>query len=166
MDHVLDLLLFCTLSAHAFCPPPGPILPPPVLRTGPSTSLIANSVFESLPYNSDSSYTIKAAIGSTDIFHYSYTAPAYAESRSVYDTQSRIASVSKLFTVLAVILSVDKIGWENSIKDYIPELKGDVWDDVTISALAAQTSGLGKFVGSGACTLKCSGADSRQGIRW
>jgi CubicO group peptidase (beta-lactamase class C family) len=108
--------------------------------------LIPDSKFTSLSYNRDTSYAIKAQIGDTEIFSYDYTAPPYEADRpSVYETKFRIASVSKLYTVLAVVLSADQIGWEDSIKQYVPELQGDVWDDVKISALAGQTSGLGRF---------------------
>lgn len=47
--------------------------------------------------------------------------------------------------MLALLLSSDKIGWEDSIKKYVPELKDDAWDDVTISSLAGHMSGLGRF---------------------
>jgi CubicO group peptidase (beta-lactamase class C family) len=108
-----------------------------------------DSVFKEF---SDTSFAIKATIGNVEVFSHNYTAEPYIVERSVlpYDTQTRIGSVTKLFTVLAVILSQDKIAWEHSIRRYVPGLQGEVWDDVTVGSLCGHTSGLGRFV-SGVC---------------
>jgi hypothetical protein len=137
-------------SVLAFCPQPGPSLPPPALRNSVTDKLIPDLSFESLDFNADISYTIKATIGSKQIFRYAHVAPAYNPARKDIDnTKIRIGSVSKVFTALAVLLSSDKIGWEDSIKKHVPKLEGEVWDKVTISALAGHTSGIGKFVRCG-----------------
>lgn len=65
---------------------------------------------------------------------------------NLYDTQIRIASVTKVFTVLAVLLSRPSIGWEDSIVKFVPGLDEEVYAEVTIKSLAEQTSGLGRFV--------------------
>jgi hypothetical protein len=115
--------------------------------------MINDSAFEDLPFNKDTSYIIKAELGGTELFTHSWIAPQqYIPDKAVNpeNLQTRIASVTKLFTVLAVLLSEDKLSWEAGIREYVPELQGDVWDDVTIGALAGHTAGLGKFV-------RCSG---------
>lgn len=166
MRSLAFVLVASAPSALAFCPPPGPILAPPTLQNGPSQPLIPASSFESLVYNADTSYAIKAKIGGTEIFNYDYTAPPYADASRVelYETKVRIASVTKLFTVLSVILSADKIGWEDSINKYVTELQGDVWNEVTISALASQTSGLGRFVRTPLKLLKETLSNGKSGI--
>jgi CubicO group peptidase (beta-lactamase class C family) len=98
-------------------------------------------------FDEDSSYFIRAKVGSSRIYRHSHIAEPYAVAEQDPDNiKFCIASITKLFTVLAVILSKDKISWEGCIKEYVPELQGEVWNDVTIGALAAHTSGLGKFV--------------------
>lgn len=75
------------------------------------------------------------------------------------DTVYRIGSVSKVFTVLAFLAEVGDVVWNEPITKYVPELanhsaqassnnfdpvKDTDWDDITIGALAAQVSGLGR----------------------
>lgn len=84
------------------------------------------------------------------------------------DTVYRIGSVSKVFTVLAFLAEVGDMHWNTPITTFIPELAqysvqtlsqsfDDVrrtdWEDITIGALAAQVSGLGR-------DCKCSRARS------
>jgi hypothetical protein len=136
----------CVPLALALCPPPGPLLPPPVVK--PSGFAIPDSTFESLPWLSDTTFAIKAKIGSTDVFRYSHAAPGYHTSNvPLYGTKMRIGSVSKLYTVLALKIARKQIGWEDPIGKFIPELANNpAYKDVTISNLAGQTSGLGRFV--------------------
>lgn len=75
------------------------------------------------------------------------------------DTVYRLGSVSKIFTILAFLAEVGDIYWNQPITKFIPELAqysqrvstqdlDDVrrtdWDDITIGALAAQVSGIGR----------------------
>lgn len=75
------------------------------------------------------------------------------------DTVYRLGSVSKVFTVLAYLAEVGDVTWNEPITKYIPELanrSGEAsspnfdpvretdWEDITIGALAAQISGLGR----------------------
>jgi CubicO group peptidase (beta-lactamase class C family) len=48
--------------------------------------------------------------------------------------------VTKLFTVLALLLE-DDIGMEDPISKFVPELKDDKWEGVTVGMLAAQMGG-------------------------
>lgn len=83
------------------------------------------------------------------------------------NTVYRIGSVSKIFTVLAFLAEVGDTHWNTPITAFIPELArysartstqpvDDVrrtdWDDITVGALVAQVSGVGR-------DCKCSVAD-------
>ncbi|KAF2017479.1 beta-lactamase/transpeptidase-like protein [Aaosphaeria arxii CBS 175.79] len=132
-------------SALSYCPPPGALLPPPSLKNSTSGSPVSESALKELE-GDDTSFAIRATIGDKDVFSYGYLAPAYDHNNiGLYDTKFRVGSVTKVLTVLAVLLSEDKILFSDSIKKFVPELSGDVWDDVTIQSLADQTSGLGRF---------------------
>ncbi|KAF2655858.1 beta-lactamase/transpeptidase-like protein [Lophiostoma macrostomum CBS 122681] len=80
------------------------------------------------------------------------------------DTVYRIGSVSKVFAVLAFLVSVSDIYWTWPITSFIPELavyaghsssttpdfdavRSTSWDEITIGALASQVSGLGRDYG-------------------
>ncbi|KAH8845390.1 hypothetical protein MCOR01_002634 [Pyricularia oryzae] len=73
------------------------------------------------------------------------------------DTVFRIGSVTKVFTVLALLAVAGDAVWNDPITKYVPELAARVeeaagvpaestwspdWEDVTIGALAGQTSGI------------------------
>ena len=75
------------------------------------------------------------------------------------DTVYRIGSVSKIFTVLAFLAEVGDTHWNTPITAFIPELVqytaqtstqpiDDVrrtdWEDITVGALLAQVSGVGR----------------------
>jgi CubicO group peptidase (beta-lactamase class C family) len=69
------------------------------------------------------------------------------------DTIFRIGSISKLFTIYALLLQCGFRCFEDPITKYVPELQGaafnnnvdDVkWEEVTVGALAAQLSGIGR----------------------
>lgn len=137
-------LVSCLPFAVSYCPPPGALLPRPSVSN--SSFSVPASTFENHAWLSDTSFAVKASIGDTTILQHEYSAPGYAVPQSLYETKVRIASVTKLFTVLAIILSKEKIGWEDAITKYIPELDEEKYGQVTISALASQTSGLGRFV--------------------
>lgn len=147
----LTVLLLATpvVWALQYCPPPGPVLPPPKIKISHPKGIWHAPEFRNLPFNEDSSYVIKASIGDTNVLSHSWIAPSQSLADPNADPaniKSRVASITKLFTVLAVLLSKDQIPWESSIRDYIPELQGKIWDEVTISALAGHTAGLGRFV--------------------
>jgi hypothetical protein len=140
------------------------VLPPPT-KANPPEQLIAASVFEGLPFNNDTSYTIKANLGGTDVFTYGWIAPQQFlpdENVKPENIKTRMASVTKLYTVFALLLS--KVPFDAGVREFVPELKGDVWNDVTIGSLASHTSGLGKFVRYRKIVLS-SFADCCVGIR-
>lgn len=103
------------------------------------------ATLKSQPWFNSSTIAIKASLGGKNIYQYAHSANE-GRAADLYDTKIRIASVTKVFTVLAVLLSNTLIGWEDSITKYVPGLDDAAYADVTIGALAGQTSGLGRFV--------------------
>lgn len=78
----------------------------------------------------------------------------HVDEHTVY----RLGSISKLYTVLQVLLLEDQVKWTDSVTKYLPELKEIVppqpenqnpitttpWDAITIGALASQLSGIAR----------------------
>ena len=110
----------------------------------------------------DSSTTVFSAnVWSTtedSLFQYNFAGPealnktAGAEEVDL-DTVYRIGSVSKLYTVLTLLVQDGDLHFNFPVTEYLPELKGLAnngsvpyygieWEDVTIGSLASQTSGL------------------------
>jgi CubicO group peptidase (beta-lactamase class C family) len=143
----------------AVCYPPGAVFPIPKLsifaESDPSLSARLHDSLQStlskLPYNTTS---FSVAITSEDdiIWESHYTAKIlgnYADSSPTNvtgDTAFRIASITKVFAVLAVMLT-EGMELEDSIVKYVPELLregggGVRWNDVTLEALGSHTAGL------------------------
>ena len=99
------------------------------------------------------------------LFEYHHTAEVLNTTangtRSIAgDTVYRIGSISKVVTVLALLLHEEKFDWRDPITKYVPELStcannkttddctavsgvtGVMWDQVTLGALAAQLAGV------------------------
>ena len=131
---------------RTYCLPAVPLLPPPSLKHAPGKPLLYNSLND-LSFAGDTSYAVKAAIGDVEIFEREHRSPVFRDAghTSLYDTQFRIGSVTKLFTVLALLLSPDKFSWDAPITRYVDGLS-NAYEDVTIRALAGHTSGLGFWV--------------------
>ncbi|KAJ4292530.1 hypothetical protein N0V90_009193 [Kalmusia sp. IMI 367209] len=133
------------MEKQKYCLPPGFSLPPPTdVQTLPSLPGF-KSALESQPWFNNTTIAIKASIGGSLVFQYAYRADG-GNGGDLFDTKIRIASVTKVFTVLAVLLSKESIGWEDRITKFVPGLNETAYADVTIGALAGQTSGLGRFV--------------------
>ncbi|KAF2006630.1 beta-lactamase/transpeptidase-like protein [Amniculicola lignicola CBS 123094] len=136
------------VRAFAFCSPPGPNLPPPTISA--TTPLILNATFilpADTSWANSTTFVVRASVGSTSIFHYEqiHEAQNATHSSPISDTKFRVASVTKLFTLLAILISPNKVEWNYPIGEYVPELRGGAWDAVTVGALAGHTSGLGKY---------------------
>lgn len=142
---------FLISTALTLCPPPGALLPPPSLNSGTSGFSIPDSVFNGLPFRANTSFAIKASIGKTTVFQYEFSAPGREVPQTLFKTKSRIASVNKMITALALTLSADKISLEDPITKFIPGLRKDAYRDVTVGALTSHTSGLGRFVSLAPC---------------
>lgn len=133
-------------ATQAYCPPPGPLLPPPTVSAISSKFSIPETGFANLSVAPDTSYAIKASIGGVTIFEHEHSAPGREVGQSLLETQLRIGSVTKTFTMLAILLSGNKIRLSDSITKFIQGLDQVAYGDVTIAALASHTSGLGRYI--------------------
>lgn len=121
------------------------------------------SIFGSFNSSTTSfSLTAVSQLDSSPILDFHHTSgslniSAGSTSKITSDTVYRIGSVSKLFTVYALLLNNGSHHWNRPVTDYIPELKHAAqhpphnstvywvqWDQVTVGALASQLSGLGR----------------------
>ena len=141
--------------------------PPPTLQKGDPT---LGAVFEGLerriqeatrssssPWPIDiTSFSVAVTSASKTLWTKSHTAPIlgnYSDgspSQMSDQTYFRIASISKVFTVLAVLLQ-EKAGHcslRDSITRYVPELQENAdtgiidWNAITLDVLASQLSGI------------------------
>ncbi|KAK2779996.1 putative beta-lactamase-like 1 [Onygenales sp. PD_12] len=146
-SYVLTLLLFLHHSLAAYCPPTGPVLPPPTIPanfaaselTDTLTGLIKNS--QAYGWNaSANSFSVSLTSADSTFFSYHHTAPLKNDSGVVEvagDTIYRIASATKVFTVLAVLLE-ERIYLDDPIGKYVKELNGSEWEEVTVRLLTNQ----------------------------
>lgn len=127
------------------------------IRTG-------ESIFGSFNSSTTSfSLTAISQLDSSPILDFHHTSgslniSAGSTSKITSDTVYRIGSVSKLFTVYALLLNNGTHYWNRPVTDFIPELKHAAqhapqnstvidwvqWDQVTVGALASQLSGIGR----------------------
>lgn len=167
---VYPLLLAIVPEVIGQCREPGPAFPPPQVDASLFESsglaqkfnlLISdalNSTFPSWSWE-NSSFAIQLTSGAETLWSSYYTAPSlgnYSDGSPTPvsgDTAFRIASISKSFTVYALLLE-NAIGLEDRITKYLPQLKGERddhkwgtpidWDSITIRTLASQLSGIGR----------------------
>ncbi|KAM4065773.1 beta-lactamase [Hirsutella rhossiliensis] len=120
------------------------------------------TVFGNLTGKSTSlSMTALSALDDSPFVDFHYTARVNLSSESTTrvtaETMYRVGSISKLFTVYALLLHGGAKHWDRPVTDFIPELrdaasKADTelpfehvqWHDVTVGALASQLSGIGQ----------------------
>lgn len=101
------------------------------------------------------SFSIQVTSAEDTIWELYHTAPLlgkYTDSRPTDvsgKTYFRIASISKVFTVLAILIQekAGRLNIKDPISKYIPELKqnsddGIQWDKISIESLATQLSGI------------------------
>ncbi|KAJ4251027.1 hypothetical protein NW762_011677 [Fusarium torreyae] len=151
---------FALVDAKA-CPPLGAVFPAP---QAPGESKLVQKAAAALKTSLDKQITslfnysglaisAKSIHEDDSLFTYYYTPPNPGEGSDKIDedTVFRIASGSKLITVLAALVS-DKIDMEASVLKYLPELNktaGDddifslQWEDITVGSLASHLSGVG-----------------------
>ncbi|KAI8721598.1 Beta-lactamase domain-containing protein [Fusarium sp. LHS14.1] len=150
-----------TLVDAKACPPLGAVFPAPqapgqskLVQTA-ATKLKAGleEQITSLFNTSALSIGVKSIHEDDPLFTYHFTPPNPGEGTDKVDenTVFRIASGSKLFTVLAALLNSD-IDFEASVLKYLPELNetakdDDIlslkWEDITVGSLASHLSGVG-----------------------
>lgn len=166
---ILPLVLVAPTIVNAACYHPGPSLPP-------VDRLLNSKSFEQLRTKLDSiipdilsnpngwttnttSFALQVTSKNKKLWDYYHTAPILGEYEESVptpvtgDTAFRIASISKSFTVYAVLLE-NKINLDDPITKYIPELDElqpadslgfyAEWDQITIRSLASQLSGIAR----------------------
>ncbi|KAM6524732.1 hypothetical protein FALCPG4_010335 [Fusarium falciforme] len=110
--------------ASSYCLPTGPVLPPPKV---PSDGNLTDSLAESLKDLTLSSFHHIAG-------NLNRTGVSKVTSSSIY----RVASVTKVFTVLALLLQ-ENLSLDDPASKYVPELaKIDHYKEITLRVLASQ----------------------------
>lgn len=151
------------LDGH--CPPIGPVLPPATSpHTDPGFSPATVKLTASLQKLTSEFNFSAVSLGVMSIheaapmfeYHHSpqnFDPSGVSEVNS--DTVYRLASMTKLFTVLG-LLRIDNVSFDDPITKYLPELR-DIhkeasaqdgihvvdWDSITLEALAAHQGGIG-----------------------
>lgn len=142
------------------CPPLGPVLPKaknpsthPAVQAAVS-AFIAGLEAETATFTGSAvSIGVKSSIEEGPLVDFHFTPPERdPRGASAVDTHTvyRLASVTKIFPVLAALQNSDLIGWEDSVAKFIPELrdapKGELdyvdWEDVTVEAAAVHIGGV------------------------
>ena len=177
---------FCIIHAFDYCPPLGPVYEVPRnLSSDASIRLAAANLTATLDQllGSQTSYLSQnttsfsidlfSAQESESLFGYHHTASALnATSAKKVDenTVYRIGSISKILTVLALLLQDSKVQFDDPIAKHVPEVAryaereyedydepedyDDVtytkWSRITVGALASQLAGIGR-----ACKCVC-----------
>lgn len=139
------------LAIAARCAPTGPVLPKPHLpesfepaglQAGITTLL--NSTFPTWNV-STTSFSLELTSLNSTFFSYHHTA-ADKSDRGVEEVDSdsvyRIASITKVFNVLALLLNAPR-ALDTPITEYVSELEGsEEFAEITLRMLAGQVSGL------------------------
>ncbi|EIT74499.1 hypothetical protein AO1008_03977 [Aspergillus oryzae 100-8] len=169
---LVSFLLFTLVYGEDSCPLQTPLYPPPrnllSRQDVKSASKNLSQTIEealttgitdlgSLPLNT-TTFAVKVFSSHTEdsIYEYIHTSPTYSPKpgagaeNTTLDSVYRVASISKLITVLTLLAHDGYTHWNHPITDFIPEL--DImarnqssrvqWREVTIGDLAAQLSGV------------------------
>ncbi|KAK7924850.1 beta-lactamase 2 [Apiospora marii] len=148
------------------CPPLGPVLPAPIRPSADPDVQAAVKSFESslnaltANFNASAvSVAVKSIHEDQPFLSFHYTPPHFNTSGTHEvdgDTVYRIASISKLYTVLGVML-LDGVRMDDPITKYLPQLRdlkrqgGEPaneittpdWDEITLGSIASHQSGIG-----------------------
>ncbi|KAE8361013.1 beta-lactamase/transpeptidase-like protein [Aspergillus caelatus] len=169
---IVSFLLFTLVYSGDSCPLQTPLYPPPRdLLSSQDVKTASKNLTEaieealttgrtdlgSLPINT-TTFAVKVFSSHTEdsIYEYLYTSPTYSPKSGVgaenttLDSVYRVASISKLFTVLTLLAHDGYTHWNHPITDFIPELDTIArnqssriqWREITIGDLAAQLSGV------------------------
>lgn len=136
--------------ADAYCPPKGPVLPPPHIPSDSKLQPTLNNALQKLAKGgvwntTTTSFSVELTSSKETLFSFHHTSPRLNSSgvekvdgKTIY----RVASVTKVFTTLALLLQ-DGINLDDSVIKYVPELSKIAWyKDVTLRMLASQMSGV------------------------
>ncbi|KFY06763.1 hypothetical protein V492_07763 [Pseudogymnoascus sp. VKM F-4246] len=153
----LSLILFAA-QTYAVCYDPSPAFLPPKPNTYRGSTII-NDVFKSITANLDellaqsafdtSSFSIEVTTSTDSLWELHHTArdkdPERPGAEKVGgDSVYRVASISKAFTVLAIIQqhAAGNLSIDHAVNQYL-DLEGDIqWSDITLRTLASQLSGI------------------------
>jgi CubicO group peptidase (beta-lactamase class C family) len=141
-------------AAWALCPPTGPVLPPPVLSSDTLDLSSLKATLEGFESNSSNSewvtnktfFSVSVTTSKSTVFSFFKTPPVYNSSGTHEANGSsvqRVASVTKVFTTLAVLLQ-DSMRLSDPISAYVPELSAERWQHVTLAMLAGQHAGIAR----------------------
>ena len=146
-------ILPCTL-AFEFCPPTGGLLLPRAILSdtnsfdgGPLKNALQNLVDDpDAPFNtSGTSFSLTVTTLEETFFQFHHTADEVDASGVAEvdgDTIYRIASVSKVFTVLSALIQ-EGLNLDDFVWKHVPELAGqDAYQDITLRMLANHVSGV------------------------
>lgn len=147
------LALLSSVVASSPCPPTGPVLPapdiPPDFLHGKLTDILNELVDNSTENCWDSnttSFSIMATSPTHSFFTHHRTAQVRNESGASGvgdDTTYMIASVTKVFTVLATWLE-ERLNLDGPIGKYVEELDIPGWEDVTLRLLTNQMAAVSR----------------------
>ncbi|KAE8313488.1 beta-lactamase/transpeptidase-like protein [Aspergillus transmontanensis] len=169
---LVSFLLFALAYGEDSCPLQTPLYPPPRnilssqdVKAGSKnlTQAIEEALttgitdLGSLPINT-TTFAVNVFSSHTEesIYEYLYTSPTYSlksgpgAENTTLDSVYRVASISKLLTVLTLLAHDGYTHWNHPITEFIPELEIMArnqssrvqWREVTIGDLAAQLSGV------------------------
>ncbi|KAE8143622.1 beta-lactamase/transpeptidase-like protein [Aspergillus pseudotamarii] len=169
---IVSFLLFTLVYAQDSCPLQTPLYPPPRdLLSSQDVKAASENLTQaieealttgltdlgSLPLNT-TTFAVKVFSSHTEgsLYEYLYTSPTYSPrlgagaQNTTLDSVYRVASISKLLTVLTLLAHDGYTHWNHPITTFIPDL--DIiarnqssrvqWQDITIGDLAAQLSGV------------------------
>jgi CubicO group peptidase (beta-lactamase class C family) len=147
------LAMILVSPSLAYCPPTGPVLPiPNVAAPDNLTSSLCQSLEELSQVSahnfnlSATSFSVQITTSDTTIFEFHHTAPARncSSVNSVDgDTVYRIASVTKMMTVYALLLQ-QNVNLDDPVTNYVPKLLDSGlgrYQKITLRMLAGQISG-------------------------
>lgn len=142
-----------TAIAGALCPPAGPVLPPASLLSAFDPSHLSSSIDALIndpngPWNmSTTSFSLELTSPRETLFEHHHTAAirgANGTSEVNGDTVYRVASVTKAFNVLTLLLNA-RAELDSPITRFVPELEGVVlYEDITLRMLAGSLSGVSR----------------------
>ncbi|KAL0937379.1 beta-lactamase-like protein 2 [Colletotrichum truncatum] len=161
---LLTATVLAPLTAASFtCPPLGPVFPAaknpgahPAVRAA-LADFVAAVEAETKDFDGSAvSIGVKSAFEDEPLLDFHHT-PKNRDPRGAdvvdENTVYRLASVSKVFTVLAALQRDDVIHLDDPITKFIPELRGKRpeggeldyvdWEEVTVEAVAAHVAGIG-----------------------
>lgn len=137
--------------ASALCPPAGPVLPLspqlPAFDPSPLSSRIDSLIQDpNGPWNiSTTSFSLELTSANKTFFHRHHTASLRGENATgevTSDTVYRVASVTKVFNVLTLLLN-SRTELDSPITRFIPELEGAApYEEITLRMLAGSLSGV------------------------